>query len=205
MVTDKQYYWEKLGFFGGHPFLDFINTFDDLGKSRELDTIPDWDGLLRWAKHADIINDAEANELKMSYPKKTTQDELNKLRKLRRLGWEVFSTIAAGQSVDSSDLSSLSEQIQWAYSQSTLTQTQQHFTWVTHLSPVKSSINITTIRVRLILSTNDLLSSETSLKIAECGSCTGLFLNNGRGVGRKWCRMKTCGNRAKIHKFRTTK
>ena len=28
----RMHYWEKFGFFGGHVFLDFINTYDDLGK-----------------------------------------------------------------------------------------------------------------------------------------------------------------------------
>ncbi|MGH6819514.1 MAG: CGNR zinc finger domain-containing protein [Methylocella sp.] len=37
----------------------------------------------------------------------------------------------------------------------------------------------------------------------ECGRCTGLFLHHGRGLGRRWCRMNTCGNRAKIERFRS--
>ncbi len=203
MVTKKQYYWEKLGFFGGHPFLDFLNTFDDLGKSRELDTIPDWEGLLRWAECAAILSGEEAKAL-ATCSAKAAQHELNELHSLRNLGWKIFSSVAAGKSANSSDISSLSQVIQWAYSESTLIQTQQHFSWAISAS-TKPSTNITSIRIRLILSANDLLSSEETKNIAECGSCTGLFLNKGRGVGRKWCRMKTCGNRAKIHKFRAAK
>ena len=34
--------WTDLDFVGGHPCLDFLNTFADTGKTPERDKIPIW-------------------------------------------------------------------------------------------------------------------------------------------------------------------
>jgi len=39
-------------------------------------------------------------------------------------------------------------------------------------------------------------------RLRECGRCSWLFLDHGRGRGRSWCDMRTCGNRAKAARHR---
>ena len=198
MVTDNSHYWQKFGFFGGHSFLDFINTVDDVEKSRKLEALENWGVLLSWAMAADIINQSEQNKLQNVFTKKSAQTELGKLHRLRELSWRIFSAIAAKSPPNHDDLEKLGEYIKWAYNEATLIHSKKGVQW--HV--VSDEPNITLIRARLGLAVDDLLSRQTD-KIIECGGCTGLFLNQGRGVGRKWCRMQSCGNRAKVSKFRT--
>jgi predicted RNA-binding Zn ribbon-like protein len=50
----------------------------------------------------------------------------------------------------------------------------------------------------------DLLVSEDVDRVRACAqdTCDWLFLDLSRNARRRWCDMKTCGNRAKIRRFR---
>jgi predicted RNA-binding Zn ribbon-like protein len=54
----------------------------------------------------------------------------------------------------------------------------------------------------LVLSLHDLLRRDDLVRLRECRRCTHLFLDHGRGRGRRWCAMARCGNRAKTEAFR---
>jgi predicted RNA-binding Zn ribbon-like protein len=198
MVTTNRHYWQKYGFFGGHVFLDFLNTYDDLGKERKLDALPDWGVITSWASEADIVNQNEA-KLLLEIPKRTALRETSKLHGLRDHCWELFSCIA-NRKVDAADnLNYISEQIKSTYLQASLNQTEKRFDWVINVTEVGETL----IRSRLTLTVAELMTNPNLNRLSECNGCTGLFLNTGRGVGRKWCRMSTCGNRSKISKCRS--
>jgi len=200
MVTENLHYWEKFGFFGDHLFLDFINTVDDLEKTRESEALPDWNSVLKWAEKSKVINRIEKEALESLSTNKKVITELIAIHELRELGWRILTKIASGEKANAADLTTLSKHIITALSISSLQISSNSFHWKT--DPQKT--NETLIRIRLAMAANDLLTNHDLDKVAVCGGCTGLFLNKGRGVGRKWCRMNTCGNRAKIKKFRTT-
>ncbi|EPZ91129.1 CGNR zinc finger [Burkholderia cenocepacia BC7] len=46
------------------------------------------------------------------------------------------------------------------------------------------------------------MRSDDFARVRQCGRCTWFFVDRGRGVGRRWCDMRTCGNRAKVEAFR---
>ncbi len=46
-----------------------------------------------------------------------------------------------------------------------------------------------------------LLLGEDKANIKECGGCGWLFLDQSKNKRRRWCEMKTCGNRAKARRF----
>jgi len=52
------------------------------------------------------------------------------------------------------------------------------------------------------LSLIDLMQRADLSRLRECKRCTHLFLDHGRGQGRRWCSMARCGNRAKAETFR---
>jgi predicted RNA-binding Zn ribbon-like protein len=51
----------------------------------------------------------------------------------------------------------------------------------------------------------DLLVSPERALVRECasGTCSWLFVDRSRTHQRRWCSMKTCGNRAKARRFYT--
>ena len=50
-----------------------------------------------------------------------------------------------------------------------------------------------------------LLLGEDKANIKECGGCGWLFLDQSKNKRRRWCEMKTCGNRAKARRFYNSK
>ena len=192
------HYWEKFGFFGGHVFLDFINTYDDLGKSRDKDALPNWETVVRWGKSVTILNKKEARAMLVFSEITPASKELEALYKLRELGWKVFKNVAADKSPAATDLALVEEIIKWSFQHASMQKEKNHYRWVVQASFLEPAL----VRVKLGLALLNLLSTENLDRMNECPGCTGLFLNHGRGVGRRWCRMKTCGNRAKTNRFR---
>jgi len=50
----------------------------------------------------------------------------------------------------------------------------------------------------------ELLTSADIARVRTCadGSCAWLFLDTTRSRTRRWCDMKSCGNRSKVRRFR---
>lgn len=192
------HYWKKYGFFGGQVFLDFVNTFDDLGKSRDLDALPDWHTVLQWAVDTEILSNKESSNMSVYISTTSATLELEKLHKLRHLGWNAFTRTAAIETPNAADLADISESIKWSMQYASMQKFSTNYKWVI----TGSDLELELIRARLGITLSELMSFENLGRISECGNCTGLFLNQGRGVGRRWCRMKTCGNRAKTNRFR---
>ena len=42
--------WSEAAFVGGHPALDFLNTVDDHGKTRTINSIADWERFVGWSQ-----------------------------------------------------------------------------------------------------------------------------------------------------------
>jgi predicted RNA-binding Zn ribbon-like protein len=124
--------------------------------------------------------------------------ELAKLHKLRLLGWNAFTRIAAKKTPHAADLAGMSESIKWSMQYASMQKASTHYEWVI----IESGLELALIRARLGITLPELMSFENLDRSSECGNCTGLILNQGRGVGRRWCRMKTCGNRVKTNRFR---
>lgn len=192
------HYWTEHGPFGGHTFLDFINTVDDVEKTRDLNALPDWATLLAWSVAAQLLSAQEAKSLAKSANSAEAARELNRLLEFREAAWRELSRMAAGQTADKDDLRKLGETIRWALAHAVLMPRERAFRW----SARAKELGLQLIRARLALALSELMSAPEIGRLRECGRCTGLFLDHGRGRGRRWCRMTTCGNRAKIERFR---
>ncbi|MCP4187166.1 MAG: hypothetical protein GY763_06125 [Gammaproteobacteria bacterium] len=192
------YYWATHGFFGGHIALDFINTVDDDGKSRHQNAIPDWSAVFEWCQSSGLLTAGGITLLKSKNDPGKDEDELVKLLQLRELSWCVIRDVVQGSDAEQSKLDEFTKAIQWSMTNARLIQQQKSL----NLEAEISELGKTVVRARIGLALNDLISNIDLGRIRECGRCTGLFFNQGRGVGRRWCRMATCGNRAKSQTFR---
>ncbi len=190
--------WIKYGFIDSHVSLNFINTIDDEGKTRTLNAIPDWTTILQWAVTAKVLSNKEAESLAHYSDEASIRDEQDKLYEFREVAWCVLSSVVANQTVDTDNINKLSATIKWALAETTFEQNGRIFHW----SVCERDFGLQLIRARLALAVFDLMTHQDMACLKECGRCTALFLDHGRGVGRRWCRMKTCGNRAKTERFR---
>jgi predicted RNA-binding Zn ribbon-like protein len=53
----------------------------------------------------------------------------------------------------------------------------------------------------------DVLDSDSQVRVRRCADeiCGKLFIDESRNRSRRWCDMSSCGNRAKIRRFRQRK
>ena len=76
------------------------------------------------------------------------------------------------------------------------------------LQPDETAVRVSTDPVRAALSAIARDAIETiarrrrELRICADESCQRIFLDRSRGKRRRWCSMRTCGNRAKVTSFR---
>lgn len=191
--------WQQQGGFGGHLFLDFVNTVDDDDKTRAVNAIPDWKTCLEWAVAFDALSEAEAARLAADAEDEEIGRELAALFAFRECAWRGLSRVALDDNADAADLDALAATAAWALPLCGLVQDGRSLRW----SAMADRFGSKLIRARLALALMDLMAREDLGRLRECDRCAGLFLDHGRGAGRRWCRMSACGNRAKAERFRS--
>jgi len=189
--------WNEKAFVGGHPILDFINTVDDVDKSRSVSRIANWGDFCGWAQGSSMFEDEQHRALEDLTQKVATDPLLEQIHRLRENQYQALIRILEGSDAQQPDLSELEERICQAMRRSSLHAGETGYRWQPDLSHADWVSDL------LLLSFERLLRSAEISKLRQCGRCSWLFLNTGRGKGRRWCDMSTCGNRAKLESFRS--
>lgn len=179
--------WTDEDFVGGHPALDFLNTVSDEGKTRVQERLVDWPAFGAWSV---------ASGLFASSPGSAGQD-LSALLHLRETGYAVMRALANGDTVPQQPWGQMTSAIKDALSRADLTEQEGHYVW--SASPGAPGYYVLD---RIALAFEDLFRTADLSRLRQCGRCSWLFLDHGRGRGRRWCKMRTCGNRAKVEAFR---
>ncbi len=198
MVTSNSPNWKTHGFFGGHVVLDFVNTVDDIEKTRDVDAIPDWPSALAWCAASELLTRSEIAELASAEMREPAEKELTELHEIRERLWRIFGAIGRDEDIGNHDVRDMEADIRWMVAGAALGRAGRGLSW--HSSVADFGVSV--IRARIVGEALDLLIRGDLKRLKECGRCTGLFLDFGRGVGRKWCRMETCGNREKVARHR---
>jgi len=191
--------WNEDAFIGGHAALDFSNTVDDQDKLREISRISDWSTFLEWAKVSSMFSNKQIDALENEIQQTEIPRLLANIHALRETEYAALSCIASGELKPNVAMQTLEAGIKTAINNSSWVLDDISYKWAPNMDNPRWVIDA------LTLSIEDLLRSEDITKLKECGRCTWMFLNKGRGRGRQWCNMSTCGNRAKSASFRSRK
>ncbi|MEV6877179.1 ABATE domain-containing protein [Amycolatopsis sp. NPDC051128] len=72
---------------------------------------------------------------------------------------------------------------------------------------VRRDGNLAAVLAEIARAAVELLGGPEAGKIKECADadCTRLYVDHSRKQARRWCDMKSCGNRAKVAEFRARK
>lgn len=181
-------------FIGGHPVLDFLNTVEDQSKSRLISRIADWPSFLDWANASPIFSETQIIALKGIDEIEAT-NLLEQIHKIRESQYAMITCFLSNQ--ENHVISKTIEAgIKTAIHNASLVRNETGYKWEICMDSPNWIINI------FFLSMEHFLRSPNIKKLRECGRCTWLFLDTGRGRGRRWCKMSTCGNREKSKYFR---
>jgi predicted RNA-binding Zn ribbon-like protein len=187
--------WGEADFVGGHPVLDFLNTVADTGKTRENDKIPDWPAVRAWASLSGLLSDKERGRF-LNDRSLDGHRELAELHRFREDAYMAMLRVVGDEASGSAALGRVHDRIRAALGRGRLERHGLHFKW-------RASPNT---RRRwsdaVALAYEEFLRSDDLARVRQCARCTWFFVDRGRGVGRRWCDMRTCGNRAKMAAFR---
>jgi predicted RNA-binding Zn ribbon-like protein len=192
----------RFDFCGGHLAVDFTNTIGNRGDaaSREehFGSVGD---VLAWADAAGILDRrqlAALRELLARDPDKARGD-LARVRDLREVLYRVFSARARGRVPPPADLKALNEYVRDVYGRAALVPSSRRLRLET---PAVEGIDV--LLVPIVRAAVELLTSAAQDRLGVCAddSCAWLFLDATRSGTRRWCDMKSCGNRSKVRRFR---
>jgi predicted RNA-binding Zn ribbon-like protein len=180
---------------GGHPALDFCNTWAGWGEQSPVadghrDWLLDYDHLVGWARYAELVDAEQAVALRRRAlrHRAAALDVLDQARVLRR---QVHAAVTAPE--DAEALAPLGEQAARALAAHRLVPaTDGRARWAPAPRP---DLDLPVLAVARVAA--DLVTSPAVRDVSACPGvdCGWLFLDPRHR--RKWCDMASCGNRAK--------
>jgi predicted RNA-binding Zn ribbon-like protein len=190
---------DSFEFSGGALCLDFANTLGDRPRAcnETLHAHPD---LLRWGVAAGLLDPGDQDSLARRARRRPGESAAGFERAiaLRESLYRIFSARVSGRAPDRSDLDVLNEHLRPALTHLALEADEAGFHWDWTGSPEPADRLLWSVA----RSAAELLTSAELDRIRECASdrCGWLFLDHSRSRRRRWCDMKTCGNRAKARR-----
>ena len=185
---------------GGLLCLDFTNTVGDRPGCRN-DHLHGYGDLLSWARQALAIPGEEIEQLALhaSRKKGKAEEVFSRAVCLRESLYRIFSRVAVGARPPERDLAVLNSWLAGSLTYLRIEASEDSFVW----SWSGSQTTLERVLWPVVRSAADLLTSQDLAQIRECASevCSWLFVDRSRTHRRRWCDMKTCGNRAKARRY----
>jgi len=199
----------------GHPALDLINTLDNRFSdppSGPQERILTYDDLLRFVQQSGLLTDRQARKLKrlashpdadvdptepQPDPAAILQQAIQLREALATITYAWLDEVPTGSSTEPLPL--LEDLFKQAALHRRLKPEDGHLLW----SWKGLSRHLASPLWLLAQSANELLTSSDILRLRACGSdtCRWVFLDTSKNHTRRWCDMKTCGNRMKARRF----
>jgi predicted RNA-binding Zn ribbon-like protein len=184
--------------YAGHPALELVNTLDLRFSDQAVDLIPTYKDLLRFATQLELLTAEQARKLGRSVAEKEAQRVLASAARLREALAAVLYARIGGGKIPAAQIQLLEQQFHGAAMHRRLVPGDTHLEW--SWSGVERQAEIPLWM--LAQAASDLLVSSDAELVKDCGdeTCRWLFLDVSKNHTRRWCDMKTCGNRMKARR-----
>jgi len=184
---------------GGALCLDFVNTLGDR-TNEPAEHLREYGDLLEFARQAGALPEPEVAELAAEaaaephHARRTTSEAV----RAREVLYRIFRAIAAEERPRDADLDALNAVLVEGLAKAHLVREGDSYrwSWAGDCSCLERPL------WQIAHSAADLLASGQLDRVRVCDSatCEWLFLDESRNRSRRWCDMKTCGNRAKARR-----
>jgi predicted RNA-binding Zn ribbon-like protein len=187
---------------GGHISLDFANTLDNRGRPGETDLLSRYRDMVAFAALTGIITAGEFQRTARVAEEHPSEAELvlGRGRKLREAIFTIFSAVATRQKPPLPALAELNSALRDAGAHRRVVSSEKdRFAW----DWLREDNQLDWILWPIALAAAELLASDDVSLVRSCASetCNWLFLDRSKSHSRRWCDMKTCGNRNKARRF----
>lgn len=189
---------------GGHISLDFANTVDGR-MSNPRDGLLAYRHLVSWGVQSRILTPEQAEQLLIAAEEHEREAAavLERAKEVREVLFRIFSTIASEVAPSEADLARLNEELARTMEHACIVQNGQHFAW----DWCADTVMLDRALWPIVRAAADLLVSDELRMVRLCAAddCGWLFLDTSKNQTRRWCSMKSCGNRAKARRYTTRK
>jgi predicted RNA-binding Zn ribbon-like protein len=193
---------KRFDFVGGALCLDFINTVHRFGAANPGEELRSLEDLLDWAEQAGVLSTREIARLQGARARNdklggSLLAEAKEIRSRLRL---LFLKFAHKRSIGPADAYPLNSLLKKFPARPWIRKDSDG--WQLIWRPESSGAQ--TIFHEVLRSAAELIASDRLARVRECfsPSCTWMFLDVSKNHTRRWCDMRVCGNRAKVHRFR---
>jgi len=185
---------------GNWMCLDFTHTLDERYSSHPEELLKNYSDLVSWGQYVHILKDDEARSLRReatSHPVEASA-AFERAIALREAIYRIFLEIAEDALPQEADLATLNVALSEAMSHACIVYTDHGFVW----DWVDREVDPNSILWQVARSAADLLTAEELDAVRACAAedCRWLFMDTSKNHSRRWCDMKTCGNRSKAHR-----
>jgi predicted RNA-binding Zn ribbon-like protein len=195
--SDPSYAWD---YCGGQLALDFTNTVGDRG-ARPVEHFDTFGDIVAWAESRGVISKHDAGLLRQHAA--ANPDAARRAWRgavtLREAVYAVLTAAAAQRKPKPADLDIVNGAVRQTFQRAALTPAGDRFTLET-----TADRGLDLVLAPVVRATVDLLTSDALSHVGRCADdeCQWLFLDTTRSRTRRWCDMKSCGNRHKVRRFR---
>ena len=187
-------------FCGNHLAIDFTNTVGDRGAGR-VEHFNTFGDIIAWAEARGVISRGAAGALRQKAD--ADPDAANRAWRsalaFREALYNVIAAVSSNRRARPADLAIVNEHVGETFKGAALARSGKGFSLETRaeewLDPVLRPVTRAAV---------DLLTSDDLTRVGRCADddCAWLFLDTTRSRTRRWCDMRSCGNRHKVRRFR---
>jgi predicted RNA-binding Zn ribbon-like protein len=186
---------------GGLLCLDFTNTVEDRPEAHPRELLNSYSDLVSWGQQAHVLAGQEAQRLLEEAARHPAEASrvLQRAVAIREVIYRIFKAVAEDALPGEDDLVSLSAAVADAQTYARIVPKAGGFTW----DWAGNAGDLDRMLWPVVRSAADLLTSDELDDVRICASdaCNWLFLDTSKNHSRRWCDMKSCGNRAKARRF----
>jgi predicted RNA-binding Zn ribbon-like protein len=191
----------RFDFCGGHLAIDFTNTVGHRGDpARRNEHFRSLADVLAWAEAAGLLDRRGVKALasELADPA-AARAALARALALREALYAVLAARVRGAHPSPTALAVLNQYVQSIYGAASLVPAPGGFALAT-----ANAGGIDAVLAPIVRAAVDLLTSPAQNRVGLCAddACAWLFLDATRSGTRRWCDMKSCGNRSKVRRFR---
>jgi predicted RNA-binding Zn ribbon-like protein len=180
--------------------LDFSNTLEWHASDHPQESLTSYADLVNWSLKAGVVTNSEARLLLREARRRPAEASaaLERAIFLREAIYRIFSSVAAKRRPKKADLDTLNDALSEALARARVVQTGEGFVW----DWAGRGSALEGILWPVVRSAAELLTSGDLGRVRECAGvgCGWLFVDVSRNRLRRWCDMKSCGNRAKARR-----
>lgn len=188
-------------FTGGNVALDFVNTVNGRIREDPEDLLTDYDRLIQWAKEAALLKPKVVDHLLdvNAEAPGAGQAILRQAVQLREAMYDVFLAAAKRRAIPATALAAVNKAVQNGAQHAHIVHADRHFQW----EWILPENHLDSMLWPIARAAAELLVSDDLQLVRQCAAddCAWLFVDKTKNHRRRWCEMKTCGNRDKARRY----